>query len=228
MAVDYSLDFTGVKLGNGGSAPAQTGSAPSASASSGYAGMAQAGAGFLLTYAESQYQQAAAISQQANYLVAARDTLAVAQVRADLSDTYAWVQAGRTMQKSEQESRNWQIAGNTLLKNLRSTNAAARARAAASGVALDSGSVVGVQNQNTHNVMQDVAISDLNSLTARVMGFEDATAMIQSTEYQNFLNNFQAERQAGQYTSAAATAKSSGGMLANYTLARGVYNLAKA
>lgn len=228
MAVDYSLNFSGAKLGSTGGTPTQTSTAPAGSASAGYAGGAMAAGGFLLTYAESEMQKAAAISQSANYLVAARDTLAVAQVRADLSDTYAWVQAGRTMQKSQQEALNWQIAGNTLLKNLRTTNAAARARAAASGVSLDSGSIVGAQTQNTHAVMQDVAITDLNALTARVMGFEDATAMVQSTEYQNFLNTFTAERQAGQYTSAAATTASSGGMLSNYTLARGVYNLAKA
>lgn len=187
-----------------------------------------AASGFLMTYAESQYQQASAIAQQASYLVAARDTLAVAQVRADLSDTYAWVQAGRTMQRANVEAQNYTIAGNSLLKNLRSTNAAARARAAASGVDIGSGSIVGVQKENTRNVMQDVAIADLNSLTARVLGFEDATAMVQSTEYQNFINNFQAERQAGQYESAAATARNTGGMLSNYTLARGFYNLAKA
>lgn len=184
--------------------------------------------GFLMTYAESQYQKASAIAQSANYLVNARDTLALANVRADLADTYAWVQAGRNMQKSQQEAQNWTIAGNTLLKNLRSTNATARARAAAAGVDLGSGSIVGAQNENTRNVMQDVAVSDLNALTAKVLGFEDATAMIQSNEYQNFLNNFQATRQAGQYESAAATASNTGGMLSNITLARGVYNLAKA
>lgn len=218
MAVDYSLNSNGVKLGG----------APSTAASPSYAGAAMAAGGFLMTYAESQMQQAAAISQSANYLVAARDTLAVANVRADLSDTYAWVQAGRTMQKSQQEAQNWTIAGNQLLKNLRSTNAAARARAAASGISLDAGSIVGVQRENTRAVMQDVAITDLNALTARVMGFEDATAMVQSTEYQNFLNTFQAQRQAGQYEGAAAATSNSGGMLANYTLARGMYNLAKA
>lgn len=191
-------------------------------------GQATAVGGFLLSYAESEYQKAQAITQSTNYLVNARDTLALASVRADLAESYAWVQAGRTMQKSEQEARNWTIAGNTLMKNLRSTNATARARAAAAGVDLGSGSVVGVQNENTRNVMQDVAVTELNGLTAQVLGFEDATAMVQSTEYQNFINNFQASRQAGQYESAAASTRNAGGMLANITLARGAYNLAKA
>lgn len=183
--------------------------------------------GFLMTYAESQQQKAAAIYQQANYLVNARDTLAVAQVRADLNETYTWAQVGRNLQKSNQEALNWQIAGNTLLKNLRATNAAARARAAASGVSLDSGSIVGVTKENTRNAMQDVGITDLNALTARVMGFEDATAMVESSEYQSFLNNYTAQRQAGQYTAAADASKTMGGMLSNYTLARGAYNLVK-
>lgn len=187
-----------------------------------------AAGGFLMTYAESQYQQASAIAQQASYLVAARDTLATAQVRADMSEQYAWIQAGRTMKRAEIEAQNYTIAGNTLLKNLRVTNATARARAAANGVALDTGSIVGVQRENTRLVQNDVAVADLNALTARVLGFEDATAMVQSTEYQNFLNNFTASRQAGQYESAAATARATGGMLSNMTLGRGAYNLAKA
>lgn len=197
-------------------------------ASTNYGGMAMAAGGFLLTYAESQYQQASAIAQQASYLVAARDTLATAQVRADMSEQYAWIQAGRTMKRAEIEAQNYTIAGNTLLKNLRVTNATARARAAANGVALDTGSIVGVQRENTRLVQNDVAVADLNALTARVLGFEDATAMVQSTEYQNFLNNFTASRQAGQYETAAATARATGGMLSNMTLGRGAYNLAKA
>ena len=216
MAVDYSLNYSGVKLGGAGAAK------PSDNA-----GMAMAASGLLLTYAESQMQKAAAITQSANYMVAARDTLALANVRADLNETYTWAQAGRAMQKSQQEAQNWTIAGNTLLKNLRATNAAARARAAASGVSLDSGSIVGVQKENTRNTMMDVGITDLNALTARVMGFEDATAMVESMEYQNFLNTFQAQRQAGQYEGAAASTMTSGSMLSNYTLARGVYNSVK-
>lgn len=220
MPVDYSLTSGNVKLSTIG-----TGSGASQYGVS--AGGAQALSGFFLSYAESQYQQAAAISQSANYLVNARDTLALSQVRAGLSETYAWVQAGRTMQKAEQEARNWTIAGNTLMKNLRATNATARARAAASGINLDTGSIVAAQTENTRNVLKDVAITDLNAVTAKVLGFEDASAMIQSTDYQNFINNFQASRQAGQYESAAATARTTGGMLSDITLARGVYNLAK-
>lgn len=223
MATGLKAPSTGYWSDTGGG-----GSTAGSGAAINYGGMAMAAGGFLLTYAESQYQQASAIAQQASYLVAARDTLATAQVRADMSEQYAWIQAGRTMKRAEIEAQNYTIAGNTLLKNLRVTNATARARAAANGVALDTGSIVGVQRENTRLVQNDVAVADLNALTARVLGFEDATAMVQSTEYQNFLNNFTASRQAGQYETAAATARATGGMLSNMTLGRGAYNLAKA
>lgn len=185
-------------------------------------GQAMGVAGLINSYAASQYQEAQAINQQTNYLVAARDTLATAEVRADMADLYAQVQSGRTLQKANQEAVNWQIAGNTLLKNLRSANATARARAAANGVDIGSGSVLATQTQNTQNVMRDVSIADLNALTAQVLGFEDATAMLQSTDYQNLINTFQAQRQAGQYNSAAASARSTGGLLANITLGQGL------
>jgi hypothetical protein len=65
-------------------------------------------------------------------------------------------------------------------------------------------------------------------LTARVMGFEDASAMRQSTEYQNYLNTFTAQRQAGQYTQAASASRMTGGLLANATLAKAVPTFLKA
>ena len=91
-------------------------------------------AGLIGAYGEAEAQRAAAINQQTSYLLQARDTLAVAEVRADMSEQYATIQAGRTLKKAEIEAQNYTIAGNTLLKNMRATNAAVRARAAASGV----------------------------------------------------------------------------------------------
>ena len=190
-------------------------------------GTAMGVAGLINSYAASQYQQAQAINQQTSYLVAARDTLATAEVRADMADLYSQVQMGRTLQKANQEALNWKIAGNTLLKSLRSANATARARAAANGVDIGSGSIVATQAQNTQNVMRDVSVADLNGLTAQVLGFEDATAMMQSTQYQNFINLYQAQRQAGQYNTAAASARSTGGLLANITLGQGLTTAGK-
>jgi hypothetical protein len=177
-------------------------------------------AGVIGAYGEAQAQQAAAINQQTSYLLQARDTLMVAEVRADMSEQYATIQAGRTLKKAEIEAQNYQIAGNALLKNMRATNAAVRARAAASGVVLGEGSVQAVQRENVAATMRDVGISDLNALTARVLGFEDASAMMQSTEYQNMLNLYTARSQAGQLSSAAGAARRSGGILAGATLTK--------
>ena len=177
-------------------------------------------AGVIGAYGESEAQKAAAINQQTSYLLQARDTLMVAEVRADMSEQYATIQAGRTVKKAEIEAQNYQIAGNTLLKNMRATNASMRARAAASGVVVGEGSVAAVQRENVAATMRDVGISDLNALTARVMGFEDASAMLQSTDYQNMLNLYSARSQAGQLDFAGSTARKSGGMLANATLVK--------
>ena len=177
-------------------------------------------AGVIGAYGEAEAQKAAAINQQTSYLLQARDTLAVAEVRADMSEQYATIQAGRTVKKAEIEAQNYQIAGNTLLKNMRATNASMRARAAASGVVLGEGSVAAVQRENVAATMRDVGISDLNALTARVLGFEDASAMLQSTDYQNMLNLYSARSQAGQLDFAGSAARRTGGMLANATLVK--------
>jgi len=190
-------------------------------------GQLVAGAGFLTSYAQSQMQLAAGIQQQTGYLLQARDNLAVAEVRADMAEMYAAIQAGRTLKKSQMESQNYQIAGNTLLKNMRATNAAIRARAAANGVVLGEGSVQAVQTENIRATMFDVGITDLNALTARIMGYEDATALVQSTEYQNMLNLFTAERQGAQYEQAGSAARTSGGLLSNATLVTGAVNFAE-
>jgi hypothetical protein len=190
-------------------------------------GQVVAGAGLIASYGAAQAQQASAIQQQTGYLLQARDNLAVAEVRAEMSQQYAQIQSGRILKKAEIEARNYQIAGNQLLKNLRSVNATARARAAASGVAFGEGSAAAVQLENVRNTMFDVGITDLNALTARVLGFEDAAAMLQSTEYQNFLNVFTAERQAGQYTQAGTAARQQGGLLAGATLTRGAVDFAQ-
>jgi len=177
-------------------------------------------AGVIGAYGEAEAQKAAAINQQTGYLLQARDTLAVAEVRADMAEQYATIQAGRTLKKAEIEAQNYQIAGNSLLKNMRATNAAIRARAAASGVVLGEGSVQAVQRENVAATMRDVGISDLNALTARVLGFEDSSAMLESTDYQNMLNLYSARSQANQLTFAGASARKTGGILAGATLAR--------
>lgn len=184
-------------------------------------------AGLIESYGAAQAQKAAGIQEQTGLLLRARDTLEVAQVRAEMSDQYAAIQAGRILKRAEIESQNYRIAGNQLLKNLRATNASARARAAASGVAFGEGSAAAVQIQNVQNVMFDVGVADLNALAAQVMGFEDASAMIESTQYQGMLDVFAAKRQAGQYTQAGKAARAQGGLMANATLIKGATDFAK-
>lgn len=231
MAVDYSISSgSGYSISNRTSPGLSSGSTTGTNTglkSGDVSAASFAAAGIISAYGQSQAQQAAAINQQTGFMVSARDALVVADVRADMSEQYAAIQAGRTLKKAQIEAQNYQIAGNTLLKNLRATNASMRARAAASGIAYGEGSAAAVQRENTRNTMLDVGVADLNALTARVYGFEDASAMIQSTEYQNFLNNYTAQRQAGQYELAGTSARQQGSLLSGYTLNQGVINLAR-
>ena len=192
------------------------------------AGQLNAVSGLVAAYGASEANKAQAIQQQTAYLLQARDTLAIAEVRAEMDGIYTAIQAGRTLKKAEIEARNYQIAGNTLLRDMRKTNAAIRARAAASGVAFGEGSAAAVQRENVAATMRDVGIADLNALTARVMGFEDATAMLQSNEYQTILNLYSAKRQSAQYQQAGNAARAQGGLLANASLMRGGLEFAKA
>ena len=185
------------------------------------------GAGLLNAYASGQASRAAAIQQQTGFMLQARDALAVADVRAGMSEQYAMIQAGRTLKKAEIEATNYQMAGNQLLRNMRRTNAALRARAAANGVSLGSGSIADVQQENTDATMRDVAVADLNAFAARVFGFEDASAMVESTQIQNILTMYTARSQAGQYEMAGAAARQQGGLLANAKLFEGGLNFAR-
>ena len=184
-------------------------------------------AGLISAYGQAEAQRAAGIQQQTAYLLQARNALAIADVRSEFSEIYASIQAGRTLKKAEIEAQNYTIAGNTLLKNMRATNATMRARAAASGVAYGEGSAAAVQRENVAATMRDVGIADLNALTARVMGFEDATAMLQSTEIQNIMDQFSAKQQAGQYTQAGTAARQQAGLLAGYSLVSGAIQAGK-
>jgi hypothetical protein len=186
--------------------------------------MYTAGAGLLTAYASSEAKKAEAIGQQTSYLLQARNALEVANVRADLDAQYGAIQAGRLLQKAKTEEMNWKIAGNTLLRRERQSNAAVRARAAANGIDYGGGSALAIQQQNTQATLMDVGVADFNALAARVLGFEDASAMLESTEIQNIMNKYAAGAQAGQYTQAAAASKRTGGLMSTYTLGAGLVN----
>lgn len=197
-------------------APVSTPPATSGAAAAGYA---TAGAALLSTYASGQLAEAAAINQQTGALLSARNNLAISEVRADYSEQYAAIQAGRTIKRAEIEATNYKIAGNQLLRNLRSTNASARARAAANGVQLGSGSIEALQRENTSATMSDVQMADFNALSARVFGFEDASAMMESSQIQNIMDRYAAKSGAQQMELAGSAAVRNAGLLSNAKLA---------
>jgi hypothetical protein len=189
-----------------------------ASSGAASAGYATAGAAVLNVYAEGQLGKAAAINEQTGLLLQARNNMAIADVRADYSEQYAAIQAGRTLKRAEIEATNYKIAGNQLLRNLRSANASARARAAANGVQLGSGSIEAIQRENTAATMRDVQMADFNALAARVFGFEDASAMMESSQIQNILDMYAAKTNSQQMELAGSNAVKNAGLLANAKL----------
>jgi hypothetical protein len=179
---------------------------------------ASGAAGVLSAYASGELGKAAAINQQTGMLLQARDNLAIAEVRADYSEQYTAIQAGRTLKKAEIEATNYKIAGNQLLRNLRSANASARARAAANGVQLGSGSIEAIQRENTAATMRDVQMADFNALSARVFGFEDASAMMESNQIQNIMDLYASRGNLKQAEIGGAAGVKQAGLLANAQL----------
>ena len=186
-----------------------------------------AGGGLLNAYASGQAGKAAAIWQQTSYLLQARNALAIAEIRGDYDEQYAMIQAGRTLKKAEIEAMNYKMAGNQILKNVRNANSAARARAAANGVQLGSGSIEAVQRENTAAGLRDVAVADLNALAAKVFGFEDASAMIESSQIQNIMNKYAAATNSQQMEMAGSAAVKQAGLLSNAKLFEAGINFAK-
>ena len=162
--------------------------------------------------------KAAGIYQAGLYELQAIDTLALADVRAEQTERTATIQAGRRLIAAKMQARNYQMQGNQLLRNMRATNAAIRARAAASGISIGSGSAYDLQNLNTRDAMFDLSISDYNALTARVFGFEDAASMYLQGIRQGLYDKYAAKTQANELRTAAKFTKKSGGLIANAQL----------
>lgn len=175
-------------------------------------------AGLLNAYSSTQASKTAAILQQTSYLLQARNSLAIAEIRGDYDEQYATIQAGRVLKKAEIEATNYKMAGNQILRNVRTTNSAARARAAANGVQLGSGSIEAVQRENTAAGLRDVAVSDLNALAAKVFGFEDASSMIESSQIQNIMNRYAAATNSQQMEMAGTAGIKQAGLLSNAKL----------
>lgn len=172
-------------------------------------------------------QKTAAIYQQGLNEVQAIDTLRLAQIRTDQDQKYAAIQAGRKLLSAERQALNYTIQGNSLLRTMERSNAAVRARAAANGIVYNEGSSAAVQAANVGATYRDVGMSDLNALTARILGFEDAGAMILAAKEQADLTMSAAEAQASQLRLAGQFAVDSGGLLSGATLLQGGLNFAQ-
>lgn len=206
---------------NAASSPSSSswGSIAAASAMSFSGLMGTAGSAYA-TEAQGYYQQAA-------YAMQAVENLRLAGLRADKAVEYAKLQADRTMMQTEFEVLNYKVQGNSLLRSLAKTNAAARARAAANGIDSGSGSPMSVQNANIANTYRDVGLTDLSAVVARVFGMEDATNILKAG-----LDNAYYEREAAiantnTLLKSGEYAVKTSGLLANATRLEGGLNFIK-
>lgn len=184
-------------------------------------------AGLFSSIGSAYAAQAQGYLQQAGYAVQAQEALRLADLRADKSVEYADLQASRRQYQTEIEQLNYKVQANSLLNNLRKSNAAARARAAANGVDAGSGSSMGVQQQNVIDTYRDVGLIDLSALVSRVFGMEDATNILKAGfdnafyERESAISNARSLQQAGSY------AAKSGGLLSTAKLIEGGINFSK-
>jgi hypothetical protein len=163
-------------------------------------------------------QQAAGYYQQAGYAVQAQENLRMAGLRADKTVEYGEAAFQRNLKKIEYETINYKIQANTLMKDLRRANASALARGYASGVVATQGSIEGIRGVNVREVYQDVGLSDLNALTARIFGLEDATAMLKASYDSAFYEREAAIVNASTLKRTGKIATKTGGLLAGVEL----------
>jgi hypothetical protein len=171
-------------------------------------------------------QQAAGYYQQAGYAVQAQEALRLAGLRADKAVEYGEAAFKRNLLKIEYDTLNYKIQANNQLKNLRATNAAILARGYASGVVATGGSYQGVRGSNVREVYQDVGITDLNAMTARILGLEDATTMLQQSYDMAFYEREAAIANAGTLLKSGKIASKTGGLLAGAELMKATTNFA--
>ena len=165
-------------------------------------------------------QQAAGFYQQAGYAIQAQENLRMAGLRADKTVEYGEAAFQRNLKKIEYETLNYKIQANTLMKDLRRVNASALARGYASGVVATQGSIEGIRGVNIREVYQDVGLSDLNALTARILGLEDATAMLKASYDSAFYEREAAIVNASTLERTGKIAIKTGGLLAGVELGK--------
>lgn len=188
---------------------------------------AMAGAGLLSSIGSAYASQAQGYYQQTAYAMQATENMRMAGLRADKAVEYAKLQSDRREMQTEFEVLNYKVQGNTLLRNLAKTNAAARARAAANGVQLGSGSAMSIQEANATNTFRDVGLTDLSAMVARIFGEEDATNILKAGFDNAFYEREAAIGNTQTLLNAGSTATKTGGLLATATLTEGALGFAK-
>lgn len=205
----------------GNSAAANTAGTPAVTAMGAYAL-----SGLISGIGAAYSQQATGYYQQAGYAVQAQENLRMAGLRADKTVEYGEAAFKRNLLKIEYETLNYKIQANTQLNQLRRANATALARGYASGVVATQGSIAGIRGVNVREVYQDVGITDLNAMTARILGLEDATAMLKSSYDSAFYDREAAIVNARTLQRTGDIAVKSGGLLAGAQLAKSTTDFA--
>jgi hypothetical protein len=205
-------------------------------ASSGFFGTSQAAtigagvtaaAGFITSIGSAYASQAQGYIQQAGYAAQAQENLRLSGLRADKSVEYAQIQFDRRQFQTGIEQLNYKVQANSLLNNLRTTNASVRARAAAAGLNPGGGSALAIQERNIRATYQDVGMTDLSALVARVFGMEDATNILRAGYDNAFYLREAAIANTEGMLSAGGYATQTGGLLATAKLAEGALQFAK-
>ena len=171
-------------------------------------------------------QQAAGYYQSAGYSIQAQENLRLAGLRADKVVEYGEAAFKRNLMKIEYDSINYKIQANTQLAQLRKSNATALARGYASGVVATEGTYGGIRGANVRAAFQDISITDLNAMTARILGYEDATAMLQSSYDSAFYDREAAISNSRTAQRTGDIAVKSGGLMAGVQLATSATNFA--
>lgn len=190
-------------------------------------GAATATAGLFGQIASSYATKAQGALQQAGYAAQAAADLQLAGLRADKAFEYADIQAKRTALQNTFQQINFKIAAVKSMENLRQTNATARARAAANGVAYSEGSAMTGRMQNVANTFNDIGLIDLSALAARVTGYEDVVNLLKAGADSAFYEREAAITNAKAMLQAGASTRKASGLMAGVQLAEGAIQFVK-
>lgn len=197
-----------------------------ASASIAGAGMAAA-TGLFGSIAAAYSQQAQGYIQQAGYAAQANANLQLSGLRADKQIEYANLSFDRRQFQTRIDQLNYKVQANSLLDNLRRTNASVRARAGAAGLNPGGGSAAAIQRENVRQTYQDVGMVELSALVARVFGMEDATNILRAGYDNAFYTRQEALMGADQALQAGGYARQAGSLMAGATLGSGIASFAR-